>query len=80
MKINWLVTAFKCCGKPALFLSLIYAGLGVLFLIGSLFLDQRMAFVGAVLCTAGIGILLMFILLAFILVGPAKTASVAGGV
>ena len=75
MRINWLVIAFECCGKPALFLSLIYAGLGVLFLIGSPFLDHRMAFVGAVLCAAGIGILLMFVLLAFILVRPAEEAS-----
>ncbi len=80
MKTNWLVTAFECCSKPVLFLSLIYAGLGVLFLIGSLFLDQRMAFVGAVLCATGIGILLMFVLLAFILVRPAKAASAGGGV
>lgn len=78
MKTNWLGATFKCCGKPVLFLSLVYGGLGGLFLTGSLFLDQRMAFVGAVLGATGIGILLIFALVAFIIVRPAQPAPVAG--
>ena len=80
MKINWIVPVRSCCGKPGIFLLLFYAGLGVLFLIYSPFADQRIAIVGGVLCAAGIGSLLMCVLLAFIPVRPDKPVSVARGV
>ncbi|MCW8904021.1 hypothetical protein [Sedimenticola sp.] len=56
MKLNCLIRAFRESGRPIVFLTLLCLGLGVLFsLLGSE--------VGIALISAGLGALLLFILL-----------------
>jgi hypothetical protein len=64
MSFKWLTCALRCCGKPALFYSLLYAGLGLLFMLGSRVLDPVMATVGLILLLVGAGIFALFALIA----------------
>jgi hypothetical protein len=77
MNMNWLSSAIRCCGKPAIFYSLVYGTLGVLFLGGSRILDPAMETVGIILLLVGIGIFLVFLVLAF-LSGRERPADGAG--
>jgi hypothetical protein len=64
-----LLSAIRCCGRPIFFFSLLYAGLGLLFLLGSRVLDPAMQPVGLILLLVGVGIFLMFVVLALIFPG-----------
>ena len=66
MSMRWLSSAIRCCGKPAIFYSLVYGSLGVLFLGGSRLLDPAMETVGIILLLVGIGIFLVFLVLAYL--------------
>lgn len=65
MQTRWIDRAIKCCGGPIFFYSSLYLLLGVLFIIGSLYLDPAMGPVGLILLLVGLGILLLFFVLAF---------------
>jgi hypothetical protein len=65
MQIRWMDRAIKCCGGPIFFYSALYVLLGVLFIVGSLYLDPDMGFVGIILLLVGLGIFLVFFILAF---------------
>ncbi len=60
MKDNWLISALRCCGGPALFYSLLFTGLGGLFLI----LSVPMPVVLVLFC-AGLVSFLSFAFLAY---------------
>lgn len=65
MRMRWIDRAIKCCGGPIFFYSGLYLVLGLLFIVGSLYLDPDMSFVGITLLLVGVGILLVFLGLAF---------------
>jgi hypothetical protein len=64
--MRMLIDAIRCCGKFTLFVAGLYGLLGVLFLIGSLYMDRTMAAVGTILLVAGGASLLLFLLLAVV--------------
>ena len=65
MRGNWLRRAIACCGRPIFFYSGIYASLGALFILGSLFLDPDMGPVGLILLFVGLGIFAVFLIFAY---------------
>ena len=65
MRNNWLSRAIRCCGRPIVFYSGLYIILGVLFIVGSFYLDPAMGPIGTILFLVGVGIFLLFLLLAF---------------
>ena len=62
---TWISRAIKCCGRPIFFYSGLYALLGVFFIVGSLYLDPDMGPVGLILLLVGVGIFLLFLILAY---------------
>lgn len=65
MRDNWFGKAIRCCGQPIVFYSGLYIGLGLLFIFGSVYLDPDMGPIGTILLSVGVGIFLLFLLLAF---------------
>jgi multisubunit Na+/H+ antiporter MnhC subunit len=65
MQVRWIDRAIKCCGGPIFFYSGLYLLIGVLFIVGSLYLDPAMGHVGIILLLVGVGILLLFFVLAY---------------
>jgi hypothetical protein len=65
MQMRWIDRAIKCCGGPIIFYSSLYFLLGVFFIVGSLYLDPDMGPVGVILLMVGVGILLLFFIMAF---------------
>jgi TRAP-type C4-dicarboxylate transport system permease small subunit len=65
MRMNWMTRAIKCCGRPIFFYSGLYVALGLMFIVGSLYLDPDMGTVGLILLLVGVGIFLIFLILAY---------------
>lgn len=65
MQMRWIDRAIKCCGGPIFFYSGVYLLIGVIFIVGSLYLDPDMGHVGIILLLVGVGILLLFFVLAY---------------
>ena len=65
MRQHWLRDACRCAGAPALFCSLLYGALGLLFLLGSRYLDPIMATVGAILLATSLVFPGGFVLVAY---------------
>lgn len=65
MAIQWLRRAVQCCGKPVFFYSGIYTTLGLLFVLGSFYLDPDMGTIGLILLFVGASILVLYFTLAY---------------
>ena len=65
MSLRWIDRAIKCCGRPIFFYSGVYIVLGALFILGSLYLDPVMRPVGLILLLVGVGMFVLFLILAF---------------
>jgi hypothetical protein len=61
----WLQKAAVCCSQPTLFYSLMFAFVGLLFLLGAFYLDPDMWTVGLILILVSAVMLITYLVLAY---------------
>jgi hypothetical protein len=74
-RLPWWRKAYLCCSQPTISYSLIFGALGIAFLIGAHFLDADMAPIGLILIAVAIGMLLMYLILAYRAFGGDRSSS-----
>jgi len=63
--LPWWRKAMACCAQPTVFYSLMFAGIGGLFLVGSAVLDPKMAPIGLLLIAVAVAMDLVYLGLAY---------------
>ncbi len=64
-KMPWWQKAAVCCSQPTLFYSLMFAFVGLLFLLGAFYLDPDMWTVGLILILVSVVMLITYLVLAY---------------